>query len=64
MLNHERIPSHEEMLRGMDDYIQYLKTLPPEDGYKFALDTLIRSGVLNPDGSPKKNIVSWAANEE
>lgn len=64
MVKYERIPSHEEMIRGVDEYIQYLKSLPPEEGYKVALKALIRTGVLNPDGSLKKNIVSWASDTE
>jgi len=61
---YERIPSREEMIQGMDEYIQYLKSLPPEKGYKVALEALIRTGVLNPDGRFKKNIVSWASDTE
>jgi len=52
------------MIQGMDEYIQYLKSLPPEKGYKVALEALIRTGVLNPDGRFKKNIVSWASDTE
>lgn len=64
MPRYERIPLREEMIQGMDEYIQYLKSLPPEEGYKVALEALIRTGVLNPDGKLKKNIVSWASDTE
>lgn len=52
--------SSEEMIRGMDEYIEYLKSLPPEQARKDARQTLIKTGVLDEDGNPKENIVSWA----
>lgn len=48
--------SHEEYLRGMDEYIEWLKSLSPEEARRI----LIVSGVLDKDGNPKENIVSWA----
>lgn len=48
--------THEEIIHGMDEYIEYLKTLSPEE----ARTILIRTGVLDKDGNPKENIVSWA----
>lgn len=52
--------THEELIRGMDEYIKYLESLPPEQAREYARKVLIETGVLNKDGSPKKNIVSWA----
>lgn len=52
--------THEEYIRGMDEYIKYLESLPPEQARKEAREDLIRSGVLDKDGNPKENIVSWA----
>lgn len=52
--------THEELIRGMDEYIQYFKSLPPEQAREEARQTLIRTGVLDKDGNPKENIVSWA----
>lgn len=45
-----------EMLKGMDRYIEDLKTIPVEQ----ALEILRRTGVIDETGKTKENIVSWA----
>lgn len=45
-----------EMLKGMDRYIEELKTIPVEQ----ALEILRRTGVIDETGKTKENIVSWA----
>ncbi|WP_281513157.1 hypothetical protein [Bacteroides acidifaciens] len=56
--------THEELISGMDEYIEYLKSLPPDQTREEAREILIRTGVLDKDGNPKENIVSWANMEE
>lgn len=51
---------NQEMLDGMDRYIENLKTIQkenPELTKEMAVQSLIESGVFNEDGAPKENIV-------
>lgn len=42
----------------MDKYINEFKNLPREEARRQARESLIRSGVLNSKGNPKRNICS------
>lgn len=49
-----------QYLKGMDDYIQYLKILNiknPDFAKTKAIHSLIESGIFTKDGVPKENIV-------
>ena len=48
-----------EFIEGMRQYINKLRSLSPECAKKEAQEALIRTGVLDEHGNPKKNIVSW-----
>lgn len=46
-------------IKGMDDYIEKLKTmesLNPNEARQKAKESLIRSGILEQDGTPKRQI--------
>lgn len=45
-----------EMIKGMDRYIEELKSISVEE----AREILKRTGVLDENGNPKENIVTWA----
>ena len=49
-----------QYLKGMDEYIQYLKILNiknPNLAKTWAIKNLIESGIFTKDGTPKENIV-------
>lgn len=47
---------HHQYIQGMDDYINSLKQMPKEKAVAEAKKSLIRSGVLTSQGTPKKHI--------
>ena len=54
-------PSHESILEAMRDYLEQFEKLAlesPEEARQVAHQSLIDTGVLNEDGSPKENIVT------
>lgn len=54
--------SDKEYIQEMKSYIDHLKQKydnSPENAAIEAKEALIRTGVLESDGSPKKSIVSW-----
>ena len=48
-----------EFVKQFRDYFRMLQEMPQEAARKEAQDALIRTGVIDRDGKPKKNIVSW-----
>ena len=44
--------------KGAEKYIDWLRSLPPDEGRRVATESLIETGVLNEDGSPKEQIVT------
>lgn len=54
--------SDTQYVEAMKEYIEKLRkqqTESPEEARNDAREALIRTGVLEADGSPKKSIVSW-----
>lgn len=51
-------PTHEEYIKGMQDYIAQLRTMDKEEAKKIAKENLIKAGVLDENGNPKENIVT------
>lgn len=56
------VNDHEIFMRKASEYIEYpenLKKTDPEEAKRISREALIRSGVLNEDGSKKERIVTW-----
>lgn len=51
-------PTHEEYIRGMQEYINKLRTMDREEAKKISKETLIKTGVLDENGNAKENIVT------
>ena len=45
-----------DYLKKMDEYIERLENLPPDEAKREARESLIRSGVLDKNGNAKKRI--------
>ena len=53
---------NEELANAINKYIDYLRNLPPEKYQEFrrqSIESLIRTGVLNQDGTQKESIIKW-----
>lgn len=46
------------LAKGMEEYIEYLKSRDPEIAKKEAQEALYRTGVIDKNGKTKKNIVN------
>lgn len=59
MFGNQNEKTYKAYIEGIDDYIEQLEKMNkvnPEAARKEAMESLIRSGVLNSDGKPKKQI--------
>jgi hypothetical protein len=54
----KRRPTHEEYIRGMQEYIEKLRTMDREEAKKVSKEALIKAGVLDENGNAKENIVT------
>ncbi|WP_044973781.1 hypothetical protein [Ruminococcus sp. HUN007] len=54
----KRRPTHEEYIRGMQEYIDKLRTMDREEAKKISKEALIKAGVLDENGNAKENIVT------
>lgn len=53
---------NEDLANVINRYIDYLRNLPPEKYQEFrrqSIEALIRTGVLNQDGTQKESIINW-----
>ena len=56
------VNDHEIFMQKASEYIEYpenVKKTDPEEAKRISGEALIRSGVLNKDGSKKERIVTW-----
>lgn len=51
-------PSHEEYIRGMQEYTKKLMEMDREQAKKISKETLIKAGILDENGNAKENIVT------
>ena len=51
-------PTHEEYIRGMQEYINKLRTMDREEAKKIAKENLTQAGILDENGKTKENIVT------
>ena len=58
MIEVKRRPTHEEYIRGMQEYIDKLRTMDREEAKKISKEALIKAGVLDENGNAKENIVT------
>lgn len=59
MFGNQNEKTYKAYIEGIDDYIEQLEKMNkvnPEAARKEAMESLIRSGVLNSDGKPKNQI--------
>mgnify|MGYP000153715467 FL=1 len=59
MFENQNERTYKAYIEGIDDYIEHLEKMNkvnPEAARKEAMESLIRSGILNSDGKPKKQI--------
>ena len=54
----KRRPTHEEYIRGMQEYIDKLRTMDREEAKKISKEALIKAGVLDENENAKENIVT------
>ena len=58
MTERKRRPSHEEYIRGMQEYIERLKNMDKEQAKKKAIENLTKAGILDENGNTKENLVT------
>lgn len=51
-------PTHEEYIRGMQEYINKLRTMDREEAKIIAKENLTKAGILDENGKTKENIVT------
>lgn len=47
-----------EYTRAVEEYIEALMALPKDEARRLSLKNLIDAGIVNPDGTPKEQIVN------
>ncbi len=54
----KRRPTHEEYIRGMQEYIERLKNMDKEQAKQKAIENLTKAGILDENGNTKENLVT------